>query len=257
MLNYMKSEFYRITASKGIYLFTFGIAAFALAINLLLFTMNHIDAEFPYGTIRFSLSNLIALIYLVMLCAGLVVVLLYGDDRKNGTMKNALAAGLSRPQIFIAKCLICCLVGFISMIIILLIYLGSAVLLLEGSATESLTVLFQGIIAILPTSIAAIVFLVASFHFIKNSNWAQIFWISILFAVPILIQTFGMYFEPLAYIASWMPTNIFLYEVHVTMSVFECVWQTGLGMIKCIVTGIIALVIFGVFGLWQTNKMEF
>lgn len=257
MLNYLKSECYRIASSKGIYLFTFGVAAFAFAINLLLFVMNHVEVDFPYGTVRFSLSNLISLIYLVMLCAGLIAVLLYADDRKNGTLKNVLAAGLSRTQAFVAKCLICCLVGFISMLIILFIYLGSAVLLLKDPSTEAFVVLFQGILAILPTAIAAIVFAVALFHFIQSPTWAQIFWVVILFAIPLFIQTLGMYFEPLAVLASWIPTNIFLSESSVTMSVFDCVWQTDFGMMKCLVTGILALVIFFIFGLRSTSKMKF
>lgn len=257
MLSYMKSECYRIATSKGLYLFTFGIAGFAFAINLLLFAMNHLEADFPYGTVRFSLSNLITLIYLVMFCAGLVTALLYADDRKNGTMKNALTIGLSRTQAFASKCFISCFFGLISMAVILFIYLGSAVLLLNGSSAEALTVLFQGILAILPTAIAAAIFAVASFHFIQSTTWAQIFWIAILFVVPMLIHTFGMYFESLALLSSWLPTNIFLYENLVTMSVFECVWQTPFGMMKCLVTGIIAIVLATAFGLWRTSKMEF
>lgn len=257
MLNYMKSEFFRITGSKDIYLFTFGIAAFALAVNLLLFAMNHIEPGFPYGTIRFSLSTFIGFIYFIMLGAGLIRVLLYGDENRNGTMKNAIISGLSRTQIFIVKCLIGIFVGFISMIVILAIYLGSAFLLLDGPGDEALYVLMQGLVAILPTAIAALVFGVAAFHFIKNTNWAQIFWIVVLFAVPILLYMLGTYFEPLSLAASWLPTNIFLYEVGMTASSFDCVWQTSFGMMKCLVSGFVALIVFTGFGLWVTRKMEF
>lgn len=257
MLNYIKSEFYRIARSKGVYLFTFGIAAFAFSINLLLFVMNQVEVDFPYGTIRFSLSNLISGIYLVMLVAGLLAVLLYSDDRKNGTMKNALSAGLSRTQHFVAKCVVACCVGVICMTVILAIYLGSAVLLLDDPADEAMAVLFQGIIAVLPTAIAGLVFAVASFHFIPNANAAQVFWIIVLFVVPIFIQTLGLYFEVCAMIASWLPTNIFLSQSLVTGSSFDCVWQTEFGMMKCLVTGLIMLVACAGFGLWRSNKIEF
>lgn len=257
MLSYIKSECYRIVNNKSIYLFTFLIAGFALSINLLLFAMNHIETDFPYGTVRFSLSNLIMLIYLVVLSAGILAALLYADDRKNGTMKNVLLAGLSRTQLFTAKCIICSIFGLISMTIILLVYLGSAVFLLEGPATEAVLVLLQGIVALLPTAVAAVVLAVASFHFIQSANWAQIFWISILFAIPIFLHILGLYFEPLAMFASWIPSNIFLYEVEVTMASFDCVWQTDFGMMKCVLTGILSLMVFTAFGLWRSNKMEF
>ena len=258
MLSYLKSECWRIATSKGVYLLTFALAALALAANLLLFAMNHLEADFPYGTARFSLSNLIAMIFLVMLFAGVLAFLLYADDRKNGTTKNTLAAGLSRTQVFFGKCLTSSCFGLASALVILLIYIGSAVVLLDGPASEAVAVLLLGIVAVLPASVAAIVLTIASLHFIQNSYWAATFWMVVLFVVPTLIFSLGLYFEPLALLAGWLPGSIFLNEVgEVSMSSFDCLWQTGSGMLRCLLAGIISGAIFFGFGLWCSRRMEF
>lgn len=104
MANYLRSEWYRILHDRGIYLFTGVLCAIVLAANVILWAMAH-TPDFPYATVRFSLSNLISMMGLLFLMAGLLVWVLFGDDRANGTLKNALAYGLSRRGLFVGKCL--------------------------------------------------------------------------------------------------------------------------------------------------------
>ena len=135
MLNYLRSEWYRILHGREIYLFTGVLCAIVLAANVILWAMAH-TPDFPYATVRFSLSNLISMMGLLFLMAGLLVWVLFGDDRANGTLKNALAYGLSRRGLFVGKCLVSVVLGLISMAVVLAVYIGSATLLLEGPAAE-------------------------------------------------------------------------------------------------------------------------
>ena len=118
-----------------------GLCAIVLAANVILWAMAH-TPNFPYATVRFSLSNLVSMMGLLFLMAGLLVWVLFGDDRANGTLKNALAYGLSRRGLFVGKCLVSVVLGLISMAVVLAVYVGSATLLLDGSAAVSYTHLY-------------------------------------------------------------------------------------------------------------------
>ena len=56
MLNYTKSELYRIVHGRELYLFTGVLCAIVLLSSVLLWAMAS-TPDFPYATVRFSLSN--------------------------------------------------------------------------------------------------------------------------------------------------------------------------------------------------------
>ena len=87
MLNYVKSEWYRIVHGRELYLFTGALCAIVLAGNVLLWVMST-TPDFPYATVRFSMSNLISMLTLLFFMAGLLVWVLFADDRKDGTFKR-------------------------------------------------------------------------------------------------------------------------------------------------------------------------
>ncbi len=68
MLNYLRSEWYRILHGREIYLFTGVLCAIVLAANVILWAMAH-TPNFPYATVRFSLSNLVSMMGLLFLMA--------------------------------------------------------------------------------------------------------------------------------------------------------------------------------------------
>ena len=155
MLNYMKSELYRIVHGRELYLFTGVPCAIVLASSVLLWAMAS-TPDFPYATVRFSLSNLISMLPSLFLLAGLLVWVLFADDRKDGTFKNAVADGCSRRDLFVGKCLVSTGLGLASMTVILAVYVGSAVLLLEGPA-DAVSILLKGVAAALPFTVACVV----------------------------------------------------------------------------------------------------
>ena len=136
MLNYMKSEWYRIVHGKELYLITGILSAVVLAANVILYAMTFVEDAFPYASVRFSLSNLLYMMTMLFALGGVLVAVLYADDRKNGTMKNAIVHGCSRTSLFIGKSLISVAAGLICMAAVLVVYIGSAALLLEGPAAE-------------------------------------------------------------------------------------------------------------------------
>ena len=129
MLNYARSEWYRITRGCEFYAFTGVLCGLGLAANLLLFGVGSSDPDFPYATVRFSLSNVICAPSLSFFVAGLLVWNLFSDEGKDGTFKNAVSHGLSRRDLFLGKCLVSTALGLICLAGVVLI---PVVLLLIG-----------------------------------------------------------------------------------------------------------------------------
>lgn len=257
MLNYFKSEVYRALRSRELYLLTGIACAIVLLGNTLLFTVGTTDSTFPYNTVWFSLSNLIAMLTFLFLGGFLVVALLFADDKKNGLFKNAVAHGLSRSKLFIGKILIGVVLGLVCMAIILAVYIGSAVLLLNGPAIEPIRYLLEGVAATLPSVIAVIILGVACFALLNNTTSAMIVWVAIVLAVPIALSVIGQRFDLIASIASWIPTNFLTQEVEILRSgQTDFLWRDSFGLMKCLVAGFGSIAVFLGLGLWRARKVE-
>ena len=256
MLNYMKSEWYRIVRGKELYLLTGILCAVVLAANVLLWAMSH-TPDFPYSTVWFSLSNLISSLGMVFMMAGLLVWLLFGDDRKDGTFKNAIAQGLARRDLFIGKCLVSLAFGLMSMVAVLVVYIGSAVLLLGGPAAEPVTFLLKGVAAALPFTAASVILAVAVCATLSKPTEAFLVWIAVVFLVPMALNMVGRLVEPVAALANWLPANFFANEVVINMggaAVF--LWDTPEGLAKCLIAGLAGIAVFAAVGLWRAQKTE-
>ncbi len=255
MLNYLKSEWYRITRGKELYLLVGILCAIVLAANVLLRVMAA-TPDFPYSTVRFSLSNLISSLGMLFFGAGLLVWVLFSDDRKDGTFKNAVAYGISRRSLFVGKCIVSVVAGLVGLAVVLAVYIGSAVLLLEGSV-ESVVYLLKGVAAALPFTIACVVLAVAVFVTLAKPITAFWVWLAIVFIIPAALNMMGLVIEPVATFASWMPMNFFANEVFVNQSgMAQFLWDTPMGLMKCLISGLVGTAIFAGMGLWRADKTE-
>ena len=244
MLNYMKSELYRIVHGRELYLFTGVPCAIVLASSVLLWAMAS-TPDFPYATVRFSLSNLISMLPSLFLLAGLLVWVLFADDRKDGTFKNAVADGCSRRDLFVGKCLVSTGLGLASMTVILAVYVGSAVLLLEGPA-DAVSILLKGVV--LGVAVCSV---------LPKTSAAFLVWLAIVAIVPSALHAVGMVVEPVGALASWLPYNFFSNEVAINQSgLAEFLWDTPAGLAKCLIAGFAGVAVFGIAGLWRASKTE-
>ncbi len=257
MLNYLKSELYRAIRSRDFYLITGITSAIILAGNILLFVVASSDADFPYGTVWFSLSNLIASLVFLFLGAGLMVAFLYADDKKNGIFKNAVTQGISRTQLFLGKIFVCIILGLLSMAFILLVYIVSATVLLEGPASVPIQYLLQGVGAALPSVIATIILGAACVTVLNNTTSAIVLWGAIVFGIPLALSAIGQRFDLVADIASWLPSNFLAHEVVINMSgQADFLWNNPFGLMKCMVAGFASILIFLGIGIWRARKVE-
>ncbi len=106
MLNYIKSELYRAAHSKELRGAFIGLLAIILFLNLTLFLMKDVE-HFRYGSSSFSYSMLVSVPMMYCYVAADVAAMLYESDRRNGTMGNSIAYGISRMQLLAGKCVVC------------------------------------------------------------------------------------------------------------------------------------------------------
>lgn len=136
MLNYICSELYRITHTRPAYVLAAILCAGILAINLALHFWG--GGVNYYGHTSFSYALNISEPFLYVIMGAVVAFALYESRRKNGNLKNTVAFGLTRPQIFIGQCISALLAATAIMVVVLAVWLASAELLL--SRTEIWTI---------------------------------------------------------------------------------------------------------------------
>ena len=125
----MKSEFYRIIHSSGIYILTLCFAAAPLFLNLMLFCFGRCTPDFPYATT--SYSNIVANPMIFCIAALCLVFTLYEGNKRNGNLKNLVACGISRKKIFAGQFVLCFFASLVVMVITAAVYILSADLLLK------------------------------------------------------------------------------------------------------------------------------
>lgn len=137
MINYLKSENYRLLHKKSIYM-TSGICLFLItAAALVLYIFHQSDPGFPYGTSIFLYSNVISSGIVIMIVGFLFNTALTGKDAS--VMKQAVSFGISRNTIFWSKLivtlsyfLLLCLIG-----LILVISLGESLFVSEEQSIRN------------------------------------------------------------------------------------------------------------------------
>ena len=235
MRNYIKSEFYRLFHSKMIYLFTFVLSLSGLLINILLCMMGS-DSHFQYNTLSFSLSNLVANPMLFLFMAMLFTMLCYEGEQKLGTLKNPLAYGISFMKIFFGKTIVVTTGATLSMLTILSVYIGSALVLLKHSGPVSLMDIIIEVPAVFLLAVAAILSTIFFSSFFEKT--------SIVFICLLLNIGLGFRWKVLIGFANWLPQNFFSTEAIVNAQNSQTLWGTGAGFTKCMIAGIFWSVCF-------------
>ena len=258
MLNYIKSEFYRAAHSAEIRGTALGLGGIVLLMNLVLYLMKDLE-HFRYGITSFSYSMLVSMPMLYCYVAADVAVMLYEADRKNGTLGNSVSYGLSRIQIFASKCMVSLGVSLFLLLLILPVYIGSA-LLLPVSGPTTVGELLLEIPAMSLIATGALILAVVLLDFFENSFFSVLTWFAVLVFLPKALLLAGMALasrtELLLDIALWMPVNFLSVQSPVNMSECPPLWSTGAGMAKCLLSGAAGIFVFGAVGVLMLRKKE-
>ncbi len=258
MLNYIKSELYRALHSKEIHGTAIGLLAIILSMNLVLFLMKDVE-HFRYGSASFSYSMLVSVPMMYCYVAADVAVMLYESDRRNGTMGNSIAHGISRIQLFAGKCIVCFTVSLILLAAALPVYMGSASLLHAQGPTTAQDMLLE-IPAMSLIATGSLILAVVVLDLFQNSFFSVLTWLTVMLLLPKLLLFAGMLLpfggDALMDAAMWMPANFIPAGTRVNMSECVTIWDTGAGMARCLLSGAAGILVFGLAGVLLLRKRD-
>ncbi len=252
MMNYIKSECYRVTHTKGIYLTT-GI------LTILVLLLNVLDSLFGgiYATNSFSYSNLVGYPMMYGVMGVNIAYVLYEGSRKNGNLKNTVASGISRVEIFAGECIVSIAAATVSMIWVISVWVISAEMLLEKTGPVSLSDFLMEVPAMYLIAVACLISSIVFLDFLGNLIAAGITWIAIWFFLPTAFKLLGFRFNMLAGIAMWFPENFLeVNRLHVNLS--ECItaWDSSAGLARCILSGAGLAAVFSLLGVLLLRKKD-
>lgn len=259
MQNYIKSEAFRITHSRGMYLLTAGVSAVIFCLHLLLFWLGKSSGgTYPYATARFSLGMLVSSPMLYCYMAFLSAGIMFGEDRKNATVKQAVVCGVTGTGIFAGKCIVGTAAAACSLITIMTVYVGSAWLLLPVDTMEIHAILLQIPAMSLIAMAAMMLGILVLDGFDKNVTGIAVWFLTVTILPRVLLcLARGLQSELLCRAALLLPGNFLTQEVRVTLSGYELLWNTPQGMAKCLLTGAAGLLVVAAAGIYTYENKEF
>lgn len=257
MTNYIKSEFYRNINNKGNYLFLFGSIGFVIFINVALGIFAKGQVNFPYGNTKYSLSSFYTYMGLLMLISVFLVSLVFGQEFKNSTLKNSIAFGISRSEIYFGKYLVEVVICTINLVLISSAYVLAAYMILEDSGIIYLKDFLQAIIACFPLLLVSVTAANCFYFMFDNESMAVTIWSIVIVFIPLLISMAGRKINILGKIANWLPWNM-VGNARFDSSSKRMImlWNSQEGFIRCFIVGIIGILIFYILGLVMFNKKE-
>jgi ABC-type transport system involved in multi-copper enzyme maturation permease subunit len=257
MLNYLKSEFYRILHNKVTYLFIIICSILLVSANVVLAAVKATDEKFPYATTKFSLGLFYSDFMMVLLLCIAVAAIIFGNEHNNHTMKNSISYGISRGKIYCGKLIVELLYAFAAFILITGIYIGSSYLLLENSGSGHLELLFETSFAVLPLLIFA-VGATNCFLFLLESTGSSIgAVVGLLMGLPLVCNLLGMKFKLFADFANLLPYNMInAMQFDSDKYQLTLLWTGNAGYRNYWLIGIAELLLISWIGLLGFNKKE-
>jgi ABC-2 type transport system permease protein len=228
MLNYIRSELYRNFRTKGTYVLIGVCGGLLLAMNLVLGYFQR-QGGFNYGNMTFTITVLLGAGVFLLAIALFTGAAVFGDEYKNGTLKNSSAYGFSRGKIFFGKQIAALLTAMICFGVIMLIFLVSGWILLEPAQEGAYQNLLRGLGAIVPNLAGTLAISITLMFLIDNSTMAEWASLGMLFAVPKVLEMFGMKFGWCAEAAKWFPSS----AVSNVMTETGMIWDTTAGLVRC------------------------
>lgn len=269
MLNYIRSELYRLFRRPGLYVTTLILCAIPIALNCFLafFDWSAFGADNALTGISYGAWLSSALFFMIM--GAIIPGILYTNARKYGDLKNTIAFGVNRAQIFAGKCIVSILLATLVLAVLLAVWIGSAELLLTHSDWPAIKDVLLSVPVLYLIACANAITIVLFMELIERDIFTALAWAAIWCILPTILNTLGMRFDILAEIANWMPYR-FLQEITTTTTTIasgealggtwqvnvadpniSLLWYSVEGLRKCLVSGAVGTALFSVLG-WIT-----
>lgn len=254
MMNYMKSELYRVTHTSGIYCFAGILVLVSVLLNVGIYTLG----GNRYNTTSFSYSNLVANPMAFVITGTVIAYFLYEGNPRNGNLKNTVAGGIPRIKIFAGECVVSTITATVMMFLTLGAWIISANLLLKKSGPVQLKDLLTEVPAVYLIAVAGIISGILLLELCEKNITGILVWCTIWLFIPVILNYLGMRFEVIHNIAMWLPGNFFklVNGIHVNSSECITIWDTQEGWMRCLLSGSGGIFIFSLFGMVSLKRKD-
>lgn len=253
MMNYIKSELYRVSHTNVMYCFAGILAAASILLHAGLYYYGN-----QYATTSFSYSCLVANPMVFSIIGTVIAYLLYEENRKNGNLKNTVASGIPRTKIFIGECAVSLITATLTMVFIMTVWTIGAALFLEKTGPVELYDLLSEVPAVYFIAAAGVVSGICFLELVEKSITGILVWFSVWMIIPKILMYLGMRFEAIYEIALWLPSNFFAMINGQYVNTQQCMtaWDTTGGMARCVLSGIIGIAVFTLSGAALLRKKD-
>lgn len=256
MLNYLKSEIYRILHSKSSYLFIAICSLLLVSSNVLLAIIKHSEDTFQYANTAFSIANVSSSFTFVFLLCMMVAGNVFNNEHNNHTFKNCVSYGITRGTIYFGKLIIQFLYSIIAFAIIIGLHVASAYLLLEHSNLGEMNLLFETSVAVLPLLFFALATANCFYFIIEGTGGAVAATCGIIIAIPTVFNFLGMKFEIIKKISNVLPWNLLnTVDYDFTNKTVKLFWDTN-GSLYYWIAGMLQMLLFVILGFVLFNRQE-
>lgn len=192
MINYLKSENYRLLNKKNLYITSLICISLIATAAFVLYYFQQTDSTFPYGTSKFFYSNAISGGLMIIIIGLIFNLALTGND--TSLMKQSISFGISRNVIFWSK-LILTLSYFLLFCIIAIIFmiaLGENILPSHSDAVKNVLIASVNMIPIVLSGFSLI-------HTMKMLKIGEVYiFITVLFIYVLSGNLLRVLFRPIA-----------------------------------------------------------
>ncbi|MEG0961260.1 MAG: hypothetical protein RR139_05100 [Lachnospiraceae bacterium] len=255
MLNYIKSECYRIFHGKEFYCLFAILTALITAMNVITYWFGKLpgftyaNTRFVYSTIDTSMHTFIYII--IVICSVM-------DGSSMHNLKNSAASGISRKTIYIGRLITQSIICIGMYVILMGFYFLLGKLLMENSGIIAAENFIRSAWVCIPMFLGVIAVYQCCVFLNKNTVSAMVIFITVLVAVPALLRMLGMKFIGIKRVSDLLIYNLLRVEFVETAAGYQrnYTWDTTEGIWKCIMIGIITVVLFTMIGIKYFQKKE-
>ncbi len=257
MINYLKSETYRVLHRKSTYIFIGICSLLLMSSNIVLAAVKQSDGTFPYATTKFAFSLAYTGISMVYILCIVVSNMIYSNEYRNNTMKNCVAYGIPRETIYFGKFIMQLIYSVIALFVIIGIYITSAYLLLENSGAAELGILIRTCFAAMPLLIVGLATMNCAVFMIEGSGAAVTAALGLMVGLPTVCNLLAMRFQTFKHLSDVLPWNILNYNGYDPASQETILyWSTQEGLRNCWIIGILETILLIAVGYAVFRKKE-
>ena len=247
MINYLKSERYRLTRKTGLHLTSLLACGLIIAFGFTLYFFGQNEVNFPYATSYFFYSNIVNGGVLIFIIVILINSALTGKDLS--TLKQSVSFGISRSTIFWSK-LILTFMYFLLLCLIGMILMGALGETLFTDSEPYLNSFLLASVNMFPIVLSAFMLV----HVLQMNRIGTIYTIITIIVIYTMSDgIMNLMFRlvgPLDELYKWTPSfllneNTLSYTENAVTFSWES-WLVGIGL----------SIMFLAIGLWQFNKKD-